>query len=170
MKKSIIVLFVILIILNFSFLSYIYVQKARNEEVMNQYYSFIQQDLVLLDAAISFQISTNWENENFVILKMHEVKKNISQALYFGTNLKVFTEHQKRLLSRTYEFFDKLDKHTGYPQQFYTSDEKEKIIQLHHSLMKAELSIENNSYSNRWDEFEKRLLIILNEGKESLKQ
>lgn len=158
------ILLLISIVVNLLFISYIFIQNARNEKVMNQYYSFIQQDLVHLDAAITFQISTNWENENFVILKIYEVKKNISQALHIGTNLKVLTEHQKGLLNRIYEFFDNIDKHTGYPQQYYTDEEKGELIKLHERLVKAELSIENNSYSNRWGEFEDKLLIILNDG------
>ena len=131
---------------------------------MGVYYSFIQREMINLDAVIAYQVTTNWESENLLMLKLHEVKNNIGIAINLNNDLKVLNSRQQALLMHLYNYFDELDTDTypGLSKNQYTEEEKNKLINLHKKLMQANLSIEQNSYSNSWDSFEQKINIIIN--------
>lgn len=163
MTKTIKISLIVSLLTNLIFLSILFINQNRNKEAIGVYYSSIQREMINLDAIIAYQLTTNWESENLLMLKLHEVKNNIGIAINLNNELKVQNSRQQTLLLNLYNYFDKLDTDTypGLSKTKYTEEEKNKLINLHKKLMQADLSIEQNSYSNTWDSFEQKINIII---------
>lgn len=121
--------------------------------------NLIMHDLVSLEGAIHYQYENNWDNENIVIEKMEDIKKEAAFAINIGKRFGVITNQVEEDLNLLIRYLDRYPEYRGYPNTVLDDRDREQLMELRDRLREAGWGM-SLSYSGGWESFHESLMIL----------